>query len=334
MPISDRAEWRRHWAGLLLAIVCILPVVSLNYYVNPVGLFGPPRHRAINRFTPLYASGIVSEFARPSFYDDTVADQATDVFLFGNSRAAHGLDTCGHPVARVTGAGWGFAEFSPLIRQALTRRKRKATILLELPLVESSAFAEPRAGLDDLIYAALAPRVTRASIETVLANLPYRGQSRTSVAANCAADKIAGPVAPTSADPATERSAYAHPDPVAYARNLAGLRRTVEGADEECRRSGIQHSIIFYRMPPTWYVTADMLAVNRRSAADIQSVITPRRRGATCEIRFADFVERPPGSAADRAKWSDPSLWLDTSHPSPTLGKLILPALLAGSGAE
>jgi hypothetical protein len=334
MPISDKAEWRRHWAGLLLAVACILPIISLNYYVNPVGRFGPPRQRAINRFTPLYASGIVSEFARPSFYEGTVADRTTDVVLFGNSRAAHGLDTCGHPVARVTGAGWGFAEFTPLIRQALTQRERKATILLELPLVESSASAEPRAPLDDLIYAALAPRVTRASIETVLANLPYRGQPRSSVAANCAADKIAKPVASTSADRAAEQSVYAHPDPVAYARNLAGLRQTVEGADEECRRSGIQHSILFYRMPPTWSVTADMLAVTRRSAADIQSVITPRRRGAACEIRFADFAEHPPGAAADRAKWSDPSLWLDTGHPSPALGKLILPALLAGSGAE
>jgi hypothetical protein len=334
MPISDRLEWRRHWAGLLLAIVCILPVVSLNYYVNPVGLFGPPRQRAINRLTPLYASGIVSEFARPSFYEDTVADRTTDVFLFGNSRAAHGLDTCGHPVARVTGAGWGFAQFGPLIRQALTRRERKTTILLELPLIESSAFAAPRAPLDDLIYAALSPRITRASIETIFANLPYRGQSRTGVAANCAADKIARQGASTSADSATERSGYAHPDPIAYARNLAALRRTVEGADEECRRSGIQHSIIFYRMPPTWSVTADMVAVTRRSAADIQSVITSRRRGAACEIRFADFAERPPGSAAERAKWSDPSLWLDSSHPSPALGKLVLPALLAGSGAE
>jgi hypothetical protein len=27
-------------------------------------------------------------------------------------------------------------------------------------------------------------------------------------------------------------------------------------------------------------------------------------------------------------------LWLDTSHPSPVLGKLIVPALLSGSGAE
>lgn len=334
MPISDKAEWRRHWTGLLLAVACILPVVSLNYYVNPVGLFGTPRHRAINRFTPLYASGIVSEFARPSFYDDTVADRTTDIFLFGNSRAAHGLDTCGHPVARVTGAGWGFAEFAPLIRRALTRRERKATILLELPVAESSGSAEPRAPLDDLLYAALSPRITRASIETVLANLPYRDQFRTNVAANCAADKIGGPIAPSSADLATERSVYAHPDPVAYARNLAGLRRTVEGADEECRRSGIRHSLLFYRMPPTWYVTADIQAVARRSAADVQSVITPRRRGAACEIRFADFAERPPGSAAERAKWSDPSLWLDASHPSPALGKLVLPALLARSGAD
>lgn len=327
-------KWRRHWAGLLLAIVCILPVVSLNYYVNPAGLFGPPRRHAINRFTPLYASGIVNEFARPSFYEDIVADRTTNVFLFGNSRAAQGLDTCGHPVARVTGAGWGFAQFTPLIRQALTRRERKATILLELPLVEGSAFAAPRAPLDDLIYAALSPRITRASIETVFANLPYRGQFRTEVTANCAADKVGGPLASISADPATERSVYAHPDPVAYARNLAGLKRTVEGADEECRRSGIRHSIIFYRLPPTWFVTADMLAVSRRSASDIRSVITPRRRGAACEIRFDDFAERPPGSAADRAKWSDPSLWLDSSHPSPALGKLVLPALLAGSGAE
>ena len=334
MPISNGAEWRRHWAGLLLAIVCILPVISLNYYVNPVGLFGPPRHRAINRFTPLYASGIVNELARPSFYDDTVADQTTNVFLFGNSRAAEGLDTCSYAVARVTGAGWGFAQFAPLIRQSLTRRKRKTIILLELPLVEGSAFAAPRARLDDLIYASLAPRITRASIETVLANLPYRGQSRTSVAANCAADKLGEPVASTSANRVTERTVYAHPDPVAYARNLAGLRRTVEGADEECRRSGIQHSILFYRLPPTWSMTADMLAVTRRSAADIQSVITPRRRGAACEIRFEDFAERPPGSAADRAKWADPSLWLNTSHPSPALGKLIVPTLLTGAGTE
>ena len=141
---------------------------------------------------------------------------------------------------------------------------------------------------------------------------------------------IAGQIIPSQ----IETESTLHIDPLAYARNRDGVTRTVDGADEESRRIGLQHSIIFYRMPPTGDVTADMLAVQRRSAADIQSVITPRRSGAACEIRYADFVERPPGSAADRAKWSDPSLWLDTSHPSPTLGKLILPALLAGSGAE
>lgn len=321
MPGSDEiAGGRRYLLGLLLALAALVVVAAFNLIVDPLGLFGAARRHAFNRSTPMSVMYWLAESRDTSFYQRIVADPAVDTVLIGTSRTDLGFDTCGLPIGRVVGYGWGAREFGEVTLAALAGRTRAATLLIEVAIDNDPAAPPPRSSVSRWLYAAWSPLVTRLTWDTLVESVRHQGQP-----ANCRrAGHYVPPAQRFRAGHDGLAGALAMPGSTGYRRSLARLSATVRAADRICGESGLRHRLVLFSLPLSHRRTVRLDRLSRRVAADVRQVLDARP-SRHCEMSLADFSLSAPGGDA----WQDPTAWWNESHFSPRLGNAALPALLS-----
>jgi len=332
MPVSDGSLSRGYWVGLALALALAGPVILLNVLVNPIGIFGAPRQHVFNRTTPRPALEFVSGRRLTHFYDDVVADPQTNIFLVGDSRIGVGMPSCGLPIGRVIGLGWGLQTFDPVVRHLLTSRNRPATVLIQLPVLTEPEVLPTSSSATLMVYGALAPHATRLSLLTLQANAKRRFSDLGGREANCASQQAFGlepaPITRTE----QERRDYLHAGSNRYMHNLATLATLSAAADGVCARRHVRHRLVFFRLPASFEQSEDLRQMTVRASADAQRTIQARPTAASgCSISFVDFSSGPPGQ---EIRWRQPSNWIDQSHFGQALGASALSAILSMSDAS
>ncbi len=319
---------RAYWAGFAAACAIVLGIAALNVFIDPTGAFGLNSAHALNRTMPANVLDHVRRGAPTAVYRRIVRESGADVFLIGPSRAAVGFDTCRRPeVLRLAGSSWGPREMATAAALALERRREPAVLLIEVGLPLDDGGPEPD-GRRALVNAALSPRSTLFSLQTIAASLS--GDDQPGRLAACGAE-VRIPDWQAAARNLEHMQRIVDVSPASARRGRAIVDGMVEAADDICRSTGVRHTLILFALPPTPPHPA-MQGFTRRVATGLRGLsqdLKRSRREGGCRVIVHDMIARPPGPASGRALWNDRSEWVDYTHFSPRLGALALEELLA-----
>lgn len=318
---------RGYWAGLAGACAVIVAVASMNLAVDPIGSLGRHGAHTLNRSMRQAAQDHVRQGAPSALHRFAARRSGADVFLIGPSRVSLGFDVCSHPeVLRLSGSSWGAREEAAMSDMVLRDRAKPAVLLIEvgLPTDDGRPAPDPRA---TMINAALSPRTTLLSLQTLVARLSGEGPARET--RDCRA--IPHPQHWRTADVAFRRiQSVTDVSPPSLRRGRDIVRRLVSAADETCRRTGLRHTLVLYALPPTPPYPAARAYTERVSngLSDLRQDLAARPSAGGCRVVVADMTGGPPGPAGQQGEWADRSAWIDYTHFSPRLGELALEALM------
>jgi hypothetical protein len=326
-PVGLTRGW---WTGLDVGLAILTGHALFNMMVDPTGEFGQSGRYAFNRSPPpgVIAQGVAS--GNPAFFTRAIREHRGDVFLIGSSRTWRGFDTCSRPgIMRVAGSAWGVRELTRVERTILSSRTTPATVLIEigLPTRERPAITDPAQAA---LSTALSPKTTLQSMQTMAHSLTG-GEAYPATYAPCRS------LAPGPRDwNQAERSlrytlSQLDTSSASLAIGRQELVSLADLADNVCRRTGLQHRIVFFTLPAT---PADAPVnghdrIVQANAMRIEAMFARRKSGAGgCDIRYVNFASAPPGSEDEQALWRDRNQWSDYFHFSARLGETALDALL------
>jgi hypothetical protein len=334
-PVPDEpALTRRYLGGLLAGVAMGTAYCLLNILVDPTGEFGLSGRFSFNRAPPPAAIVQGEAGGNSAFHTRAIQESGASIFLLGQSRTWRGFDTCTRPqILRIAGSSWGISEIARLQDVILRSRARPVTLLVEigLPQDERARAALP---LTNAVSVALSPRTALFSLQTIVASL---------------ADDAAPPAYTSCRPNPSPRPNWAAAEGTLEAEltlidaTAESLRRgrdnvmaMADAADRICTNTGIRHRVTFFSLPatpaPTRAVGIDRIIRwnSRRIAEQFARRVAPP---GGCIIRYENFADVPPGTAAQQALWRDRDQWSDYVHYSPRLGEIALVALLGAGSA-
>lgn len=322
---------RGYWEGLAGAcaviVAAIVAVASMNLAVDPIGTLGRHGAHVLNQTMPRAVLDHLRSGAPSALHRLAAERSGADVFLIGPSRVVLGFEVCSHPgVLKLAGSSWGAREVAAVSDMVLRDRTTPAVLLIEvgLPTDDGRPGPDTRAAM---INAALSPRITLLSLQTIAASLSGDGPARGDMSCRAIShqtDWRKAAVVFGQLQRVTDVS------PASLRRGRDIVRRLVGAADEKCRRTGVRHTLVLFALPPTPSHPAARAFTERvsKGLSGLRQDLAARPFAGGCRVVVADMTGDPPGPADQQGLWADRSAWLDYTHFSPRLGEFALEALI------